>query len=208
VEERREHKSGFGGVVLLVSNDDELRDVVMEAAARNNVGVCDYTHISNFIAIGCFLAVVDPRMISPGDWANLCEWLREINLYGLKILLVRPSVHSAQIPKRYLLGAPEILDYEILKFLILRLRRALQGRLAVQDKKERQIRRLMYILYRLDTTSRIRVRDVVEEFSVTPRTVQRDLEALSMAGYVILETEEQGVYRFPEDYKVYEPYYG
>jgi predicted DNA-binding transcriptional regulator YafY len=60
----------------------------------------------------------------------------------------------------------------------------------------------MFMLKLLDE-SVLRLRDVTDRFEVSLRTVQRDLEVLLMAGYMIIDGPEPGTYTFPKGYKAH-----
>lgn len=62
---------------------------------------------------------------------------------------------------------------------------------------------MMHMLRLLDSGG-LRVRDVAAHFEVSPRTVQRDLEVLAMAGYPVQDGVEPGTYVFPKGARSYE----
>jgi len=63
---------------------------------------------------------------------------------------------------------------------------------------DRKIFRLVRILNYLDRGKRVSTRQLAEEFNVTPRTIQRDLELLNMAGFPIMS--EGGRHFFVEGF--------
>jgi len=66
---------------------------------------------------------------------------------------------------------------------------------------DKKIFRLINILNRLDSEGRVLSRDLTEEFSVSMRTVQRDIELLNMAGF-LLNSPKKGVYTFAEGFSL------
>lgn len=65
---------------------------------------------------------------------------------------------------------------------------------------DKKIFRLIYILNRLSNRERIITANLAQEFNVTIRTVQRDLELLSMTGFPL--SLNNGVYKFEEGFSL------
>ncbi len=55
--------------------------------------------------------------------------------------------------------------------------------------------RILRILNMLNTKGRVKVSDLAQEFNVTPRSIQRDMERINMTHFQ-LDTVEKGVYKF------------
>ena len=66
---------------------------------------------------------------------------------------------------------------------------------------DKKIFRLINILNRLDAQGRVNSRDLTDEFSVSMRTIQRDIELLNMAGF-LLDSPKKGVYTFAEGFSL------
>jgi len=66
---------------------------------------------------------------------------------------------------------------------------------------DKKIFRLVYALNKLDRGGKVSTRDLSREFNVSPRTVQRDLELLNMAGFP-LAPAEKGVHSFTEGFSL------
>ncbi len=66
---------------------------------------------------------------------------------------------------------------------------------------DKKIFRLFYILNRLDTGKGVTTRELSEEFGVTYRTVQRDLQLLNITGFPIVSTEK-GCHSFLEGFSL------
>lgn len=64
-----------------------------------------------------------------------------------------------------------------------------------------KIFRLIDILNRLDSSGRVLSKDLTEEFNVSMRTVQRDIELLNRAGF-LLDSPKKGVYTFIEGFSL------
>jgi predicted DNA-binding transcriptional regulator YafY len=66
---------------------------------------------------------------------------------------------------------------------------------------EKKLFRLMTILNRLESGGKATTTDLSEEFRVTPRTVQRDLELLHSTGFLVT-SPEKGLHKFEEGYSL------
>jgi predicted DNA-binding transcriptional regulator YafY len=66
---------------------------------------------------------------------------------------------------------------------------------------DRRIFRLFYILNKLNNSKPVTTRELAEEFNVSMRTVQRDLEILNSAGF-FLSSPKRGIYQFEEGYSL------
>ena len=66
---------------------------------------------------------------------------------------------------------------------------------------DKKIFRLFYILNRLDTGKGVTTRELSEEFDVTYRTVQRDLQLLNITGFPIVSSEK-GHHSFLEGFSL------
>jgi predicted DNA-binding transcriptional regulator YafY len=66
---------------------------------------------------------------------------------------------------------------------------------------DKKVFRLLYILNRLDAGKTLTTKDLATEFSVTRRTVQRDIELLNMTGFPVMENDRSG-YSFDEGFSL------
>ena len=66
---------------------------------------------------------------------------------------------------------------------------------------DKKIFRLVYILNKLDAGRKVSTRQLAEEFNVTLRTVQRDLELLNMTGFPLISLEK-GAHSFLEGFSL------
>jgi predicted DNA-binding transcriptional regulator YafY len=66
---------------------------------------------------------------------------------------------------------------------------------------DKKIFRLLYILNKLDAGVKVSTRQLAEEFNVTLRTVQRNLELLNMAGFPLISLEK-GFHSFIEGFSL------
>jgi predicted DNA-binding transcriptional regulator YafY len=77
-----------------------------------------------------------------------------------------------------------------------------QARHARESDYDRKIFRLMYILNKLEKTGGIVTKELSDEFNVSLRTVQRDLELLDQTGFPIQPLEEKGRHAFMEGFSL------
>lgn len=66
---------------------------------------------------------------------------------------------------------------------------------------DKKIFRLVNILNRLDSEKCVYSRNLTEEFNVSMRTIQRDIELLNMAGF-LLNSTKKGAYTFAEGFSL------
>ncbi len=66
---------------------------------------------------------------------------------------------------------------------------------------DKKIFRLLYVLNKLDGGKTLSTKELAGEFSVTRRTVQRDIELLNMTGFPVVEREEGG-YSFQDGFSL------
>lgn len=66
---------------------------------------------------------------------------------------------------------------------------------------DKKIFRLVYILNKLDAGKKVTTRALAEEFNVSFRTVQRDLELLNMAGFPLV-SPEKGIHTFMQGFSL------
>lgn len=193
---------GDGPAAVIMQVDDATKALVREAAAggvARTLTAWDYT---NFIAIWCDLAVVDPTLLSEEAWNVLCDLYGSYVDVEFRMLLVQPCPYAAKLPTRNVIHAPAPLTVGYLRDQMVRAAKPPQSK-AVWEKRERQIVRLMFMIKCLDDTG-LRLRDVMNRFEVSLRTAQRDLEVLLMAGYLIEDGAEPGTYLFPKGYKAHD----
>lgn len=191
---------GRASVLMLVGA--EVAALVKEAASGGFGRVFTATSYTDVLAIGCDLAVLDPALLSEPEWNCLCEVYGSYVDIEFRVLLVRASPFKMKLPVRNVLKPPAEMGVSFLRGTMIRAARRKEGRDDC-EKRERQIVRLMHMLRLLDSGG-LRVRDVAAHFEVSPRTIQRDLEVLAMAGYPIQDGAEPGAYVFPKGAKSYE----
>lgn len=192
---------GDGKAAVIMQVDDATRALVRKAAAGGVARLLTAWDYTNFIAVWCDLAVLDPTLLHEEEWCALCELFGSYVDVQFRMLLVNPSPYAAKLPNRNVIHAPVPLTAEYLRGQMVRAAKPPQPKES-WEKRERQIVRLMFMLKLLDE-SVLRLRDVTDRFEVSLRTVQRDLEVLLMAGYIIVDGPEPGTYAFPKGYKAH-----
>lgn len=194
--------TGRACVILLVG--DDVRPTVY-GAAHGVARTLEAWHYTNIIAVGCDLAIVDPTLLDEEAWDTLCDTYSSYVDVDFKMLLVKSSPHKPEMPRRNLVNAPAEITSEFLREQMIRAGRPSNARKA-WHKKEPRMHRMMYMLYRLDT-SVLRLRDVAERFDVSLRTVQRDFQILLAGDYPIVDGDEPGTYKLPKGCKTHDMYY-
>ena len=71
-----------------------------------------------------------------------------------------------------------------------------------EGEYDKKIFRLMYILNKLEKTGEIATKELSNEFNVSLRTVQRDLDLLDQTGFPIQPLEEKGRHAFMEGFSL------
>ena len=66
---------------------------------------------------------------------------------------------------------------------------------------DKKIFRLLSVLNKLDAGKKASSRELAEEFNISLRTVQRDLELLNMAGF-LLSSPEKGLHTFEQGFSL------
>ncbi len=193
---------GEGKASVLMLAGAETAALVKEAALGGFGRVFTAASYTDVLAIGCDLAVLDPALLSEQEWNCLCEVYGSYVDIEFRVLLVKPSPFKMKLPGRNVIKPPAEMDVSFLRGTMIRAARRKEGRDAC-EKRERQIVRMMHMLRLLDSGG-LRVRDVAAHFEVSPRTVQRDLEVLAMAGYPVQDGVEPGTYVFPKGARSYE----
>lgn len=196
---------GAGHAAVIMQVDDTTKAVVREAAAGGVARTLTAWHYTNFMAVWCDLAIVDPTLLDEDEWTTLCGLFGSYVDVHFRMLLVKPSPYAAKLPTRNVIHASSELTVEYLRDQMIRAAKPPQAK-APWEKRERQIIRLMFMLKCLDD-SVLRLRAVMSRFEVSLRTVQRDLEVLLLAGYIIIDGPEPGTYVFPKGYKAYHAFH-
>jgi len=132
--------------MLVMLQQSRLLDLVLEAAREAKVHVHFATHETDLIAVPAFLAIVDPIMLSAGQWSLVWSFYEEVQDRGMKFLLI-PRMGRRRLPQINSVKAPSHPDQTYLKFLMLRTRASVARRLAAYRRPEKRIVRLMYIVF-------------------------------------------------------------
>ncbi len=160
---------------------------------------------TDILAFGSFLNIINPNLLSDGEKTMLKSYLDDIEDSSKKFLLIDKSSPDF-IPARNRVKLPEIVTEEFLKFLILKTRSTYKRRRQIWEKTERRIVRLIYMMRILDSGNSFKTSEIAKEFSVSIRTIQRDLEILEMSGAPIMN-DKRGKHWLPGDFRIYEFYY-
>ena len=66
---------------------------------------------------------------------------------------------------------------------------------------DKKIFRLIFIINKLDSGEKVSTYDLAEEFNVSVRSVQRDIDLLQTTGF-LLASPERGIYSFEEGFSL------
>jgi DNA-binding phage protein len=107
---------GDSGAAVIMMVDASMEPLVRAAASGGSARVLAAWDYTNFIAVWCDLAIVDPTRLSEQEWCCLCELFSSYVDVQFKMLLVKPSPYKASLPGRNVVHAPAELsvDYGML----------------------------------------------------------------------------------------------
>ncbi len=191
--------------IIIWDNNETRIELIQKQCHLLKVNLFLAEQFEDIVAIPSFLSIINPSMLSETEWNTLGNFLAEIDDNSYKFLLTDSS-EQQQIPRNNLITTPESLTENFIKFLILKTRSTYKRRRGIWEKTERRIVRLIYILRILDSGKSFKTADIAKEFSISKRTVQRDIEVLEMGGFPIFNNK-RGKYWLPEGFRVYEFYY-
>ncbi len=183
----------YANTVLLLLPDSALKADSRIAANECGLDIWEADCATDLIGAPYFLAIVDPTLVSEHEWADFCEYLKDSTDTDTKVML------SAHTSTTNVLPGPNRLkqcntDVATLKFTMLRLRAIVAKRRASYERVESRIVRIMWMARELQSAGGLRLRDAAKEFQTSVRTIQRDIEVLEMAGYMIFDGHERGTY--------------
>ena len=200
-------EGGFSeaNTVLILDDDEERVSLVDELCRSLNSKLCWAEDSTDILATPSFLNIINPGLLSDQEKAMLKSFLDDIQDNSWKFLLTDKS-EPEFIPPRNRIKHPETITDDFLKFLILKTRSTYKRRRKIWEKTERRIVRLIYMMRILDSGNSFSTAEIAKEFSVSKRTIQRDIEVLEMGGCPIMR-DNRGKHWLPGDFRIYEFYY-
>lgn len=200
-------ETGFSeaNTVLILDDDEERVSLVNELCRSLNSKLCWAEDATDILATPSFLNIINPSLLSDEEKIMLKSFLDDIQDSSWKILLTDKS-EPKFIPLRNRIKHPETITEDFIKFLILKTRSTYKRRRKIWEKTERRIVRLIFMMRILDGGNSFTTAEIAKEFSVSKRTIQRDLEVLEMGGCPIMR-DNRGKHWLPGDFRIYEFYY-
>jgi len=127
----------YESTVLVLLPEGVLKEAVVNAAKAASVKVCDVDvgMLTDLIAVPSFLSIINPNLVKPRDWNELCGWYRELDDHEMKILLTGRSKHRKKIPTFNLLKRPSKINDDYIKFLIIRCHSVFLKKKKIYEKK-------------------------------------------------------------------------
>lgn len=182
----------FNDTILIFALEAFSTARLCDVAAKLGVKVYECTSIEDLLAIPAFMAVVNPRAITPAEAAILSELWREYDISEFKVVLTEPPQTGWPLPLPSCVRvATELLaDPEKLRLNILKQRTSANRRDRVAKQYEERISRILATLKRLQKGP-VKTRELAEEFKVSARTVQRDIRILERIGEPIGYDEQE-----------------
>ena len=173
----------YNTILLYTDNKDIIKNA-KRVAAELKLNCLEADCPEDLLGIPYFVAIVDPDKISKNDLENIKEVCEDENPKEFAILFTEKCTYKIpQRIKKLIVKTPEIIDYQSLKLLILSKKSAVTRRLKNGRTYDKKLFRLFSILRKLQPEkSIIFVNDMCQEFSVSEKTIKRDIEFLKMSG--------------------------
>jgi hypothetical protein len=162
-----------------------VRDLLRRACGELKTRLYETGCSADLIAIPSMLSVVDPSAMEPRALAEVLDWLTDIEDPQYRILFAEAVPGLPRRLSRNIIAAPSCWSRDHFKFLLLKLRAAVRRREHECRAHDRKPFRLIYVLRELYSKKKVNTRELANEFSVSIRTVQRDLGLLQSLGECI-----------------------
>jgi len=183
--------------VLVYTDDNRIESETKLLSIQLNFELYYGCRETDLIAVPCDLAVVDPDKIG----TLFMEFFKEVyyldNPKEYSILLTQNYKDIPRKLKKYFITPiDKKLDIKQLKLTILNRRNAIIKRVNNKRSYDKRIFRLFIILRKLQPeNSYVTMDELCEEFNVSARTINRDIELLRHAGEDIVYDVEKKSYK-------------
>ena len=164
--------------------DEPVRSLLLGAAARLHLQVAETGLLTDLIAIPSMLVVANADALGP-QLDTLLSWVVALDDDDYRLLLTTKPARIPSALRRNIIDPPAAWDEDYFKFLLLQRRKAVERRDKERRQYDRRVFRLMYILRDLSRKRRVRAADLAQEFNVSLRTVERDIQLLQELGAFI-----------------------
>ena len=196
----------FEDTIILYGLDDWQTDKMRDIAQKVNARVLEADTWQDMLAYPSFYIVLNPSRIEPETLEILLDvWTQSES--DSAILFIHKT--DAVIPKRL---QPKInivpsmfLDEQLLKLMLLSQKTRIIGLRRNALKYDVKIFRILYILKKLKQETYVSAASMAQEFSVSARTVQRDVDMLRRLGEMIeYDAKKRAYYLFDGDSAVWQ----
>ncbi len=139
---------------------------------------------SDIAAYPYFLLVLNPDNFSQDDSDILHDMLKVYDDKEISVLFTKqPKFKLTTKLKKFTIKQPRVFNYDNLKLIILNKRNALLRRGKKKISYDKKLYRMLYIMLNLmDKSKHIATQDLCNEFHVSEKTVQRDIDMLRILG--------------------------
>ena len=175
-----------------------VRDMLRQACGELKILLYETDCSTDLIAIPSMLSVVDPSAMEPRDLADVLDWVTDLEDPQYRILFTEAVTGLSNRLSRNVIAAPSCWSHDHFKFLLLKLRAASRRRAHECRTYDRKLFRLVYVLREFHSKKKVNTRELANEFNVSIRTVQRDLELLQSLGECIDYDCASNTYTIPD----------
>lgn len=176
--------------IIAFRTDKDINDMLQSIAAELKLEICYSEIVTDLIAFSSFMNIINPKSLTATDMEDMqafFSYLKEAE-DSKSLCIIFTSTPAFKIPKgveKFIIKTPAIIDEGYLKLKILN-KRAAAARHNKQNRDyDRKIFRLLKILKVLKSDGVLHVADMCNEFNVSPKTVQRDIELWNALGEII-----------------------
>lgn len=176
-------KHSRGDTVILFNLDKVTRHLVSQECRKQKTTPFETSIPTDLIAVPSFLMVVDFSKIKKTVIHRVYEWMLEALCKDDCILFVKePPVQPPAGLQSRIIPNPKILTGDYIKFLILKRRAAVLRKSKANRSYDKKLFRLLFIIRQLRSRKIVYTKDLREEFNVTSRTVERDIDLICELG--------------------------
>lgn len=175
-----------------------VRDLLRWACGELKILLYETDCSTDLIAIPSMLSVLDPSAMEPRALTEVMDWATDLEDPQYRILSTEAVTGLPEGLSKNAIAAPSCWSQDYPKFLLLKLRAAVRRREHECRAYDRKLSRLVYVLREFDSKKKVNTRELANEFNVSIRTVQRDLELLQSLGECIDHDCASNTYTIPD----------
>ena len=173
--------------IVTYNRDRKLNNIIQTAADEIKADIFVAMSVTDLIAVPAFMVIINPESIAPKDMPEIYQFLNllaeanDTKTTGI-LFLSQPFFKIAARYKKFIITADDM-DRESLRLIMLNRRSAAQRRRNATKQYDRKIFRLMKMILMLKSGDVLRVDELVREFNVVAKTIQRDFRLVETLGY-------------------------